>query len=213
MDIVFSVPNLISYIRIGLVVLAFSNFNNCILFVGLYAASYVIHGIARIVAKLLKQETTFGNILSMIIDRSTTGSLLIMLAHICPEHKLMFISSMVLDMMSHWYLVNSSLAINLKDHRTPAVGEDILVTIYYHTPLLVPMTVLLCEQFYLIYYIGYFNSMLWNMKEYIVMLYISGGVYVLKQIIHILQIKVSLLRYITIDEDNAHKAANKVCDK
>ena len=207
MNIVCYAPNIISYIRIGLVIYAFYNFDQCLKFMAFYTASFVAHGIGNIVGKSFKQKTAFGDMVSMIIDRGSTGSLLIMLTSLYPDHKLLFIGSMILDITSHWYLVNSSLAIKLHSHRN--TNEDALINIYYQIPLLIPMIVMFCEQFYLMYYIGHFMPGLWNLNGFTLMFHISGGVYLFKQIIHILQIKVSLQRYIKMDQNREENDKKK----
>lgn len=70
LEICFYVPNIIGYIRLALVLAAWSGFNNPALFLPCYVSSIILDGIDGWIARRLNQTSRFGAWLDVIVDNT-----------------------------------------------------------------------------------------------------------------------------------------------
>jgi CDP-diacylglycerol--inositol 3-phosphatidyltransferase len=54
-------------------------------------------------ARYFKQSTKFGAVLDMVCDRASNAVLLAILSSLYPVWSWLFLSDIVLDLVSHWY--------------------------------------------------------------------------------------------------------------
>lgn len=128
------VPNLIGYVR---VVLAFVGYG-CALFdyrvtVGCYLLSQLLDAADGYAARVLKQSSTFGAVLDMVTDRSSTTCLCVVLGHFYPQYILGIAALVTLDMFSHWFHMYASLLLGHGSHKTVT---NPLLRFYYWKPVL-----------------------------------------------------------------------------
>jgi hypothetical protein len=112
------VPNLIGYLRVGTGLAAFYYaFTDPEAFFLLYGFSYALDAVDGVAARSLGQKSSFGAVLDMVTDRFCTAGLLAVLAALTasanftkhpsatpagPWLGFVFLSLMVLDVVSHW---------------------------------------------------------------------------------------------------------------
>jgi CDP-diacylglycerol--inositol 3-phosphatidyltransferase len=130
------VPNLIGYTRVvtGLASLIYA-FNDKTFgtFFAFYAFSYILDAVDGVAARALKQTSRFGALLDMVTDRFCTAALLAVLAHHFPSYSAAFLGLMVLDIVSHWAQMYSSMAIGAQSHKN-LQDEPALLKFYYTFP-------------------------------------------------------------------------------
>lgn len=104
-------PNLIGYIRVLFMAIAFyyasikdSNWMLSTIFYGLAFFGDVVDGY---VARAFNQCSEFGGVLDMVTDRVSTGGLLAILIPLYPQYAFSFVMLIVLDISSHWFHVMS----------------------------------------------------------------------------------------------------------
>ena len=120
------VPNLIGYFRLitGIAALYYAPFEknenkNMSYFLALYFVSYMADALDGTAARALNQTSKFGQVercireetrlvsflwqvLDMVTDRSCSAGLLCVLSHKFPQHSLLFVLLIGLDMCSHY---------------------------------------------------------------------------------------------------------------
>ena len=97
------VPNLIGYARVILALVGYGMaLTDYRYTVGCYLLSQLLDAADGYAARTLGQSSTFGAVLDMVTDRSSTTCLCIVLAHFYPKYILGFASLVTLDMFSHW---------------------------------------------------------------------------------------------------------------
>ena len=102
-SVYFYVPNLIGYVRVLLALVGYGMaLTDYRVTIGSYLLSQLLDAADGYAARALKQSSTFGAVLDMVTDRSSTTCLCIVLAHFYPKYILGFASLVTLDMFSHW---------------------------------------------------------------------------------------------------------------
>ena len=204
-NIYWLTPNLIGYLRIFLVISSFCIcFTHPYLFTGLYATSQILDGVDGHVARRLNKTTTYGAMLDMVLDRASTTALLIILAHFYPTYIRFIIIMILIDMVSHFLYVYSSLLRGQKSHKTISSHQDYLLKLYYGNSKIV--LIMLCvgsEACLLWFYLQYFdvfineNPVLQLLKCMILSTLIF--LFSLKQIINIIQLREAIKAIIALD--------------
>ncbi|KAF2070013.1 hypothetical protein CYY_008670 [Polysphondylium violaceum] len=96
------VPNIIGYFRVLFAILAFMySHDDFIKFFVFYAISALLDMADGHAARLLNQCSQFGALLDMVTDRCTTIALMVVLSHFYPAYTNVYISLIVLDIVSH----------------------------------------------------------------------------------------------------------------
>lgn len=133
----FYVPNVIGYVRLVLIGLAFYvALDAPVLFFVLYSLSYgVLDWVDGLAARLLDQRSRFGAALDMVLDRSSTACLLAVLAIRYTQAAPLFFLLIALDISSHYMHM---LAASGRPHKETSRAEHgALLHLYYSsTPFL-----------------------------------------------------------------------------
>ena len=124
------IPNIIGYLRfVALFVTFFTYQTRPGLTVLLYGISQVLDAFDGMAARKFNQSTRFGAVLDMVCDRASNGAFLAILAALYPKYSWVFLSDIVLDLVSHWYQMYVTL---LKgSHHKESKSKYGLLNIYY----------------------------------------------------------------------------------
>jgi len=127
-------PNLIGYVRILLAFVGYAYaLSDYRVTVGVYLLSQLLDAADGYAARVMGQSSTFGAVLDMVTDRTSTTCLCVVLAHFYPRWIPGFTALVALDMFSHWYHMYASLLLGGKSHKE--VTNRILA-VYYWKPVL-----------------------------------------------------------------------------
>lgn len=117
-NIFFLLPNIIGYFRIFfLIVFIVTALNNPFLAIFAISLSSVLDMLDGYAARYLHQETDFGRMLDMLIDRMLEMSVLVVLCVIYRNFCAFFIFLILLDIASHFFAVIESERRNIS-HKT-----------------------------------------------------------------------------------------------
>lgn len=199
------IPNLIGYLRIVLVVIAFCIcFTHPYWFVCLYGASQLLDGLDGYVARRLQQATMYGAMLDMVLDRVSTTALLIILAKFYPAYTRWFIVLMLLDIVSHFLHIYSSLLHGKRSHKTISTHQHWLLRLYYDSK---PVLFTLCvgsEACLLWFYLQHFEASI-SESAYLQplgMLVITctlSFLFFMKQMINVVQLRQAIVDIVAMD--------------
>lgn len=104
------IPNIIGYFRfLALFATFFTYQEHPGLTVLFYATSQALDAFDGMAARKFNQSTRFGAVLDMVCDRASNGVLLAICAAVHPKYSWVFLSDIVLDLVSHWYQMYVSL--------------------------------------------------------------------------------------------------------
>ena len=150
-QVLLYVPNLIGYARVGLLVASlFFALGQPVVFLALYAASFLLDAADGHAARLLDQTSKFGAVLDMATDRVATNALVLTLSHLYREYIVWFQLLCILDLGSHWLRMYASLLDGAASHKHASPERDgHLVTLYYTNRLVLGGVCLLNEFFYI----------------------------------------------------------------
>ena len=203
MHILCFYPNIVDHFRLIFISLAFYYFQNPIVFITLYALSYILDLFDGVVARACHQVTAFGQIYDVICDRSCTATMLIMLSHLHPNWKGYFIFIMLFDLFAHWYIFNSTLLVKESSHKA-SHGIPIL-WLYYDVPYMLCTTVVFSEVHQLVcYYIG-MNSAITKNVYFMALFWVSWVIFAFKQLTNVSHILLALKRFVDLEEDSKKK--------
>lgn len=130
-------PNVIGYVRVAAGLAAFAAARDAgrwAEFFALYTASYALDAVDGVAARALGQTSRLGAVLDMVTDRFCTAGLLAALAALYPRAHAAFTYLLVLDVVSHWAQMYSSLVAGAGSHKAVAAGEPALLRFYYSAP-------------------------------------------------------------------------------
>ena len=147
------VPNLIGYARfilnIASVPFAYntSDGNNWIIFLVLYSSSQLLDAIDGAVARKLNQASRFGAALDMISDRTSCGTvyMILMFLYQHPWYSYLFLICFILDFGSHFLQFCSSAVMKSESHKGKNTKENFLVHYYYNNNQFFMMIVVCSE--------------------------------------------------------------------
>jgi CDP-diacylglycerol--inositol 3-phosphatidyltransferase len=104
------IPNIIGYLRFAALFATFFTYRTQPgLTVLLYGVSQALDAFDGMAARKFNQSTRFGAVLDMVCDRASNAVLLAILADLHPTYSWVFLSDIVLDLVSHWYQMYVSL--------------------------------------------------------------------------------------------------------
>jgi CDP-diacylglycerol--inositol 3-phosphatidyltransferase len=159
--IYFLIPNLIGYFRILLVVFAFSIcFKQPYLFLVCYGFSQLLDALDGYAARYFRQSTKYGAMLDMVTDRASTAALLVALAKLYPAYTRVFMAIIVLDIVSHFAYIYSSLVYGKASHKLVSQKQNLFLRIYYNYKSVLFLLCLGNESYLLFLYIRHFNPLL-----------------------------------------------------
>jgi CDP-diacylglycerol--inositol 3-phosphatidyltransferase len=188
------IPNLIGYIRILLVVLGFYVcFKNPYLFLICYSISQLLDALDGYAARYFRQSTRYGAMLDMVTDRGSTAALLIALAKLYPAYTRLFMAVIVLDIISHFAYVYSSLIYGKTSHKLVSKTQNQLLRIYYSYKSVLFVLCLGNEVYLLFLYLRHFEPTLGissHLQSFIIpfLNYLLAFLFGFKQLINVIQL-------------------------
>ena len=102
-------------------------------FLGCYMLSQLLDAADGYAARTLGQSSTFGAVLDMVTDRTSTTCLCIVLGRLYPDYLVGFAALVTLDLFSHWFHMYASLTLGHGSHKTVV---NPLLRVYYWRPAL-----------------------------------------------------------------------------
>ena len=122
----------------------------------LYGISQLLDAFDGMAARKFNQSTRFGAVLDMVCDRASNGAFLAILAATIPKYSWLFLSDIVLDLVSHWYQMYVSL---LKGaHHKKSQSKYGLLNLYYESKFVLFTLVMGNEMFLLSAYLRAFSG-------------------------------------------------------
>eukprot|EP01132_Coremiostelium_polycephalum_P002718 gene2718-3375_t len=194
------IPNLIGYARVIFAVLAFYYcYNDYMKFFIFYAISGLLDMADGHAARMFNQCSQFGALLDMITDRCSTIALIIVLSHFYPQYLNVFISLIVLDVISHFARLYSTLITGSKSHKATSVNHLKIMRIYYDNKYFLAFMCFGNEAFFL-------WSYLYNFFPETFVLYLIWGCFfpisLGKQIINVIQFFQAITDIVELDDKN-----------
>lgn len=123
------VPNLIGYARVLCMWLAFYFARtNHRLAIGLYLTNFAGDAVDGLAARWWNQSSKYGAVLDMVTDRVSTAGLCAYLAILYPPDAFLFVSLIVIDIMSHWFHVVAAATAGVH-HKS--VQTNAILKLYY----------------------------------------------------------------------------------
>jgi len=206
------VPNIIGYFRI---IFAFVSYyyaySNWQLMVFFYLLSQLLDAFDGWAARLLGQSSRFGAVLDMVTDRFSTNIVLAILAHLYVEYSMVFWSLAILDYVSHWAQMYSTLLTGMESHKTMNITNPLIRLYYTNKPVLFcvcaaqELTYLGLYVFHFVPAVGsltYFNVIDVHTAVWWI-LAVSAPVCAFKNLVNLLQLKMAT------DSMNEWEAANE----
>jgi CDP-diacylglycerol--inositol 3-phosphatidyltransferase len=156
------VPNLIGYGRVLCSLLSFLIYDtHPVLFLVLYTSSFLLDAVDGEAARKFNQTSRFGAVLDMVTDRFSTAALVTLLSHFYNSkiYIMGFVLLNILDFVSHWIRMYSTLVANVASHKDTRVIKNPLLRIYYGNRMVMAVLCLGNELFYIFLYALHFFEM------------------------------------------------------
>ena len=151
MKTLFYIPNLIGYLRIILLFIAYNSLPSSYgLFAISYFTSFALDALDGIAARAFNQCSTFGSILDMLTDRIATLMLALMAVQLPnAEHRWALVSFACVDIASHWlqYIAGMQKNIHHKEYK----NKFVLLDIYYGSKVVMAPLCVGAEIYFLLY--------------------------------------------------------------
>ncbi|KAI3637285.1 hypothetical protein MIR68_004610 [Amoeboaphelidium protococcarum] len=153
-------PNVVGYVRILLAVIACYTMDKDPSFTAAaYVASCLFDALDGYLARTLNQKSKFGAVLDMVIDRSTTASLMVYLAVTHPHYATLFQGLIALDFTSHYMHMVSTLQAGNQDHKKSQANSFWLLRLYYENRAVLFGLCAANELFFIAMYLAAFPEM------------------------------------------------------
>jgi CDP-diacylglycerol--inositol 3-phosphatidyltransferase len=192
------IPNLIGYGRLFFYLASFicHGLGNWQLCIGLYAIAFILDEFDGRAARAYNQSSNFGAALDMVLDRSATAGLCLILAQLYPDYLLAFIGAIALDLSSHYYLIYATILRGSASHKDSAQwSTNGLLKLYYGNKPFMDLLILGNELFYLLLYLNFYlvgmslNLAGWQTNIWQLLLIVILPIYLLKQATNVLQLQ------------------------
>jgi len=203
-------PNLIGYLRIILLLIAFYfATDNYLAFLFFYVLSFGLDVVDGYVARKFQQTSRFGAALDIFTDKLSTPGLLLTLSHLYPTWTFFLTCVLMLDVSSHYFHFYSTLLRGVTSHKIidPSKKRHIywlLVFFYSYKPYFV-WTCLGFESFLVLLYINSFVPSFFAQC----LLYATLPSFISKNLVHVSQLLSSVDDIAKYDWDNQTHHANK----
>jgi len=182
------IPNLLGYIRLLLIVIAFPLFFQYpYWFVGLYTISQSLDGLDGFLARKLSQTSTYGALLDMMIDRSSTLVLFVLLTHFYPHYLHLFVAFTLLDINAHFAYLYSTLLAGKSSHKTISPHQSWLLKWYYGAKGRLALLCIGGEAYLLSLYLLHFKDR-FNEQWVSILHYVSSIFFFFKQLINFIHL-------------------------
>ncbi|MEM7055411.1 MAG: CDP-alcohol phosphatidyltransferase family protein [Bacteroidota bacterium] len=193
-NIYLLIPNLIGYVRILFVMVAFYFcFEKHYLFLSFYSMSQLLDGLDGLAARYFRQATRYGAVLDMVTDRASTAALLIASTKVYPQYAQLFMVLITIDIVSHFTHVYSSLVCGKRSHKLIYKDQNWLLRLYYTNKTVLFTLCLGNEAYMLLLYLLHFKpqcSLPLQLRAVILpfLTYSLGMLFALKQLINVVQL-------------------------
>lgn len=209
-NIFLYIPNILDYLRVVFAVFGFSIGKTYpIIFLITYFISFSLDLFDGLAARHFNQCSRLGGTLDMVIDRISTAGLLMLLSQLYPSYSVFFIYLMMLDIGSHWLQTHSAMmGENLKTHINHKSLQENFYTVrlYYTNKYFLFIVCLFAEIFLLLIYLKYFYPLVFSQSWLLwFFVYITFGVYALKQYISVIQMLSAAQRIANVDLREYHE--------
>jgi CDP-diacylglycerol--inositol 3-phosphatidyltransferase len=207
LDIYLLIPNLVGYFRGLLIIVAFCIcFTHPYWFIVLYGMSQLLDGLDGYIARRMNQVSLYGAMLDMVLDRVSTTALLVILSRFYPAYTRWIIVIMLLDVVSHFTHVYSSLLYGKRTHKAISYNQHWILKLYYnHKSIL--STLCIGSEVYLLYlYIQHFevhSSFIFCLQPFVrsLVYYLLGMLFIFKQITNIVQLLQAIKDIVKLDSE------------
>jgi len=188
------IPNLIGYLRILLVIIAFYVcFKNHYLFLVCYSLSQLLDALDGYAARYFSQATRYGAMLDMVTDRASTAALLTALTKLYPEYTRLFMAVIALDIVAHFAYIYSTLICGKESHKIVSNKQNLLLRVYYSYKSVLFLLCLGNEAYLLLLYLRYFEPTLgldlpWQNIIIPALIYLLAFLFSIKQLLNLIQL-------------------------
>ncbi|XP_057966465.1 CDP-diacylglycerol--inositol 3-phosphatidyltransferase 1 isoform X2 [Malania oleifera] len=215
LSIYLYIPNIIGYIRVLMNCIAFAYcFSNKRLFSVLYIMSFACDGLDGWFARKFNQVSTFGAVLDMITDRTSTACLLVILSQVY-RPGLVFLSLLALDIASHWLQMYSTFLLGKASHKHVKDSTSWLFKFYYGNRMFMAYCCAACEVLYIILFLlaenqteNLIDVLVNGMKQslplsFLIALVLFG--WAIKQTVNVIQMKTAADACVLYDIEKSQK--------
>lgn len=187
------VPNLIGFSRVILLILSFFSMKDYpTLTMGIfYSMSCLLDAFDGYYARKFGQSTSFGAVLDMITDRSSTCSLIVFLSILYPEFCIIFQILLSLDLSSHYVHMYAQLSSGSESHKKLSKDANWLLKLYYENRTFLFLVCAFNEIFYVslyLYHFDYFYLPYTNLDFSLILIVVSAPVWFFKQVCNVIQL-------------------------
>lgn len=211
-NIFLFVPNILDYLR---VVFAFASFyympSDPWKASVLYILSGLLDAFDGYAARSLNQGSKLGAMLDMLIDRMTTMCLCAALCHFYPKYMLFFQFWMALDIVSHWFHLQSSQMKGAESHKVIDLSGNPILRHYYHNKTVLFSFCAANELFFCMLYLTYFTNgpLVFGIGLCKLILYLSAPLALMKMGISMVHLYVAMYNVASIDTSEREKMRQK----
>ncbi len=182
-------PNLVVYVRfLFLIVIPFVFIAHPVLTVLFYMTHMVFDVLDGYLARQLGQESYFGMVIDMLVDRAIVAVLICINIVLWPKYNSALMVVLVLDFVSHFSVVYLNNVVKSDSHKSANLHQTALVKAYYSYRYLMG-AICFCHDAWLcaLYLAGFYDSIILHA---LLVLFFPG--FILKLVIHCYQLKGSL---------------------
>lgn len=199
------IPNIVDYLR---VVFAFASFyympTDPVLASVLYIVSGGLDAIDGHLARMLNQGSKLGAMLDQLIDRMTTMCLCAALCYFYPKYMLFFQASMAIDIVSHWFHLQSTLMTGKGSHKVLDLSANPILRHYYHNKIILFVMCSANELFFCMLYLCYFTdgpTILFGLGLWKLILYVCAPLSFIKTGISLIQLGAAMSNIASLDNE------------
>lgn len=199
------IPNIVDYLR---VVFAFASFyympTDPVLASILYIVSGGLDAIDGHLARMLNQGSKLGAMLDQLIDRMTTMCMCAALCYFYPKYMLFFQASMAIDIVSHWFHLQSTLMTGKGSHKVLDLSANPILRHYYHNKIILFVMCSANELFFCMLYLCYFTdgpTILFGLGLWKLILYVCAPLSFIKTGISLIQLGAAMSNIASLDNE------------
>lgn len=207
------IPNIIDYFR---VIFALASFyfmpSDPVKASVLYIISGLLDAIDGHLARMLNQGTKLGAMLDQLIDRATTMCLCAALCYFYPKYMLFFQVYMAIDIVSHWFHVQSTLMTGKTSHKVLDLSANPILRHYYHNRIILFVMCAANELFFCMIYLCYFTdgpAVIFGLGLWRLILYVCAPLSFIKTGISLLQLGAAMSNIARLDVEERKKMKAK----
>ncbi|GAM20506.1 hypothetical protein SAMD00019534_036810, partial [Acytostelium subglobosum LB1] len=199
-SVYFYIPNIIGYARVVFATLAFFySYHSYAHFFVFYAASALLDMADGHAARYFGQCSQFGALLDMVTDRCSTTALIVVLSQFYPENLNLYIFLIVLDILSHFARLYSTLICGNKSHKAVKDNHLAIMRIYYGNKYFLAFMCFGNEGFFLFSYLYHFFP---HPVVHAIQWYIWFPICFVKQSINVIQFFQAVSDIVELDDAN-----------